>query len=108
MVFSIREGIGGFKHIGLGLERMLTKRPDTYFIPDYEARGLLVQRYTDPENGKIAICHICGYARIRLELPNGWLLETCSAKPDIASFAGKDFAQWVQSLPPAKVPVARV
>jgi hypothetical protein len=109
MVFSVREGIRAIKHISLGWTRMLGKRADTYFIPDYEARGLLVQRYVDAVTGQVAKCNICGYARIRLELPNGWLLEECSANPSINSFTGKEFAEWVEKLPAtAKQPVAHV
>jgi len=106
-VFSLREAIGGLKHLSLGWTRALAKRPDSYFIRNYEARGLLVERFSSSD-GQPAICPICGYAMIRLELPTGWLFETCSAMPTITALGSEQFAQWSASLSRAKLPTARV
>jgi hypothetical protein len=76
---------------------MLAKRPDTYFIADYEQRGILVERFAEP-NGRNATCPICGYAMIRLELANGWLVETCSAVPTVKGIGSKHFHEWAASM----------
>jgi hypothetical protein len=107
VVFSPRELVSGVKHISVGWTRALSRRPDSYFIPDYTARGVLVERYLN-RDGRDAICSICGYAMIRLELPNGWLFETCSAMPTVTAIGSPEFMQWAQSLAPAKLPTARV
>lgn len=97
MVFNLREAIGGFKHLGLKWTRPLAKRPDTYFIADYQQRGLLIERFHEVD-GRPAICSICGYAMIRLTLPNQWIFETCSAMPVIPSFQSKEFSIWAGNL----------
>lgn len=107
MVFSIREAIGGFKHIGLGWTRTFAKRPESFFLSNYSARSVLVERFA-ARDGRDAICPICGYAMIRVELPNGWLFETCSAMPTITGLDSADFNKWAESLEPAKLPTARV
>ena len=106
MVFNLREAVSGFKHLRLNWTRMLSNRPDTWFIKNYEIRGLNVERFT--EDGRPAICSICGYAMIRLELKNGWLMDTCSAMPVLSGLESKEFAGWVDSLDPVKLPTSRV
>jgi hypothetical protein len=107
MVFNVREAIGGFKHIGMGLERRIARRSQTFFLPAIESRGVRAQRFSS-HDGTPAICSICGYAMIRLELPNGWLFDTCSAMPTVSALESQQFKAWTDSLSSEKLPTARV
>ena len=107
MVLSLREAISGCKHIGVGLKRTLARRPDTFFVADFAARGMKAERYSKL-NGTPAICPICGYAMLRLELQSGWVLDTCSAMPSVTALESEEFAKWAASLSSAKLPTARV
>jgi hypothetical protein len=107
MVFSVREAISGLKHISVGWKRTLARRPDTFFLPVLASRGVKAQRFQS-KDGTPAICSICGYAMLRLELPHGWVFDTCSGMPSVPAMESQQFAKWVESLSSTKLPTARV
>jgi len=107
VVFNVRETKSGFRHLMLNCTRKFFRRADTWFIKEYEDSGLRPQRFAD-DNGKPAICSICGYAMIRLELNNGWLMDTCSAMPVVTGLQTQEFGIWANSLQAAKLPTSSV
>lgn len=102
MPLNLRETVGGFNHLRLGLQRQLLNRPVDHFLKRFSAPSH-EQHLTCAcdEHGQPAVCHICGYAVARLELVGGWILETCSATGLFPVLRSGKFQDWVRRLPVA-------
>lgn len=94
MGFSWKEAGSGLRHLALGWKRQLSNTDSQHYVP------LLMQNLpgcrvtVEPQ-----VCHICGFARVEVELENGWLLQACSAG-QVRKLAGSDkFKHWRSTLP---------
>lgn len=97
MAFSVRETLGGLRHIVLRLERRLFAKPADIFIRRFVDRGVPLSIAKDAQ-GQPMVCSICGYAIAQLELPNEWTGETCSAIGLDSLIGNPRFFRWTQAL----------
>ena len=101
MPFTPKETIGGWRHMIAAWERATLKRPVDYYLwlwRNRQAEG--AEKAAFPLKGDDGrVCDICGFALAQVELPRGWMLETCSAVGLGRVLAGKRFADWASRLP---------
>lgn len=98
MLYSVRENLGGTRHLLRKLSRIALGRSALWH---YEG---LRKRYDDLElvldvAGEPICCKKCGYAQIRIKLPGGWELETCSAVAHDSKLDMKRLTTWASTLP---------
>lgn len=98
MPLSIQETIGGLKHLGLKWQRRLTGASPTRYVENLAAAGVSCLA-VGADSGNPATCHICGFALVRVDLPGGWVLETCSANGPDSLLAESGLAEWLAGLP---------
>ena len=107
MVFTAREYPGGFKHLMFKWDRIIWRKPADLHLRNYRTLPLKTDAFID-HSGEHAKCEVCGYVLIRMSLPDGWFVETCSAMPAIPPVGSQLFEKWLQSLSPEKLPTSRV
>jgi hypothetical protein len=98
LAFSIQETIGGLKHLGLKWQRRLTGASPTQYAERLAASGVSCLAVS-ADNGNPAVCHICGFVMVRVDLPGGWVLETCSAVGLNSLPVESRLREWASGLP---------
>jgi hypothetical protein len=97
MPFNAREFGYAWRHIGLGVVRRLSRQPQEKFINLYRAKGVpLRPLYYE---GTVQKCQLCGYALAEMELlPEGWLLQACSAVGFESLIGNERLALWTKEI----------
>lgn len=79
-------------------ERSSLKRPADFYLRKHESRPAAFP-FKAEKSGRV--CDICGFALAEVELPQGWLLESCSAVGLKRVLGCRRFADWALRLPAA-------
>jgi hypothetical protein len=106
LVIKLNEAAGGFKHASYGWWRLLLRQSRDRFLPRFSQLPLPAAAARDFD-GMPAYCHICGYARVCITMPDGWTLETCSAMP-LLLFDNEQLVLWLKAVPQEKLPTSCV
>lgn len=100
MPFNIRESIGAVNHLIVGWDRSLFRRPIDLHLQQFEISAALSQLAIAADIEKHeAVCAICGYRLVKLEIVGGWTLETCSAVGIKELLARPNLPDWLLGLP---------
>ncbi len=105
--FTVGETLYGWQHLGRGVARRLLRRPATFFLNRYQVAGQSPEAALNLD-GTTAVCQVCGYCLVRVQVGNGWLVEMCSGLPVLVHLSGEKFDDWVSSLPSSELPMSRV
>ena len=101
MVFKLNEAACGIKHAYLGWERAIRRHKRDRFLPRFSQLSIPAAPARDFD-GSPLYCHICGYARVCLILPDGWTLELCSSLPPL-SVEQEPLRQWLNAVPRSRL-----
>ena len=97
MPFNAREFGYAWRHIGLGVVRRLTGQPQEKFIKYWQSQGVPMRPLY--YEGALQPCQLCGYALAELELlPEGWLLQACSAIGFAGVLGNERLARWAKEI----------
>jgi hypothetical protein len=95
--FTVRETIGGLKHLSYLFRRILFRQPIDKHLKSQVDSGL-AQPVLD-QGGKLRVCWTCGFALARITLADDWALETCSASGLKHVLQNSRLEEWSKSLP---------
>lgn len=100
MPFNLRESIGAVNHLIVRWDRSFFRRPSNFHLQQFEVSAALDQLViaVDIEKHE-AVCAICGYRLVKLEIVGGWTLETCSAVGIKEVLARPNLRDWLLGLP---------
>lgn len=80
MKIGLKAFPGGLWHLSKGLLRVLLLRPRTYYHSRFQSQKFPCQPSL-ADNGRPRTCPMCGFVKIKVMMPAGWLVEMCSALP---------------------------
>lgn len=100
MPFSFRESIGAVNHLIVRWDRSFFRRPNDLHLQQFEIPAALDQVVIAADMEKHeAVCAICGYRLVKLEIIGGWTLETCSAVGIRELLSRPNLRDWLLGLP---------
>jgi hypothetical protein len=93
VAFRGKETASGLYHLALGLKRRLLNLRQDYYVAQLQTA------WPDCPVKESPACHVCGFAQVEVELPNGWLWQGCSAGESGNLLKSHKFKQWLEQLP---------